>query len=1061
MKRNASVAAVLRYLARILALAVGYLALAKLGLTISPVNGFATLVWAPAGVAVAALVLGGYRLWPGIAAGALIVNLWLRAPPPVAFLIAVGEVLEATLGAMALRAVLGPRRSFERCVDVLALAVPAALLSTAVGAAVGTASLALGGLIRNGSAAETWQVWWMGDFAGVVVVTPLVLTWARPSRGIAPARKLPELVGVGALLLLSVAFVFTRRPDALARLHVGTAVLLPGLVWAAFRFEARGAATATALVAVAGVWGTVTGHGNYANTRTLDGLLRLLVALAVLALVALALGTAVSERERSVEAQRASDARLRAIMEGTTDAVVVKDRVGRFLFVNGAGASVLGSTPEAVLGQGAAAFLGAEQARRLREMDEDVMREGHPRTEEVSLALRGERRVFLGVTVPYLDGAGGVLGVIVIARDITEQKLAELNRARLAAIVDSSSDAISSRATDGTITTWNAAAQRLFGYAPEEAIGQPVSMLVPPDQREQLAEMLAMVERGEEVKNQETVRCAKGGRRIDVAVTLSPLHDAAGRSIGTSAITREVTGCAERWRLASEAAHLGMWCWTPENDRLGWTPLCREMHGVGPDEEGVYARFVAALHPDNRQEVELAIQRCLEDHSDYRVTYRVQWPDGSVHWISVLGRSHHDDQGNAERMVGVALDVTAQKQAEAERAALLAREQAARADAESAGRAKDDFLAVVSHELRTPLQSMLGWAQLLKGRVDDPATLQKGLDTIERNARTQAQLIEDLLDVSRIVAGTLRLERRRVDVGEILRAALESGQVLADARSIRIEAANEPLGGEVLGDPQRLQQIFTNLLSNAVKFTASPGRVGVRLRRVGARAEIAFEDSGCGISHEFLPHVFERFRQAEDGATTRRRGGLGLGLAIVRHLVEAHGGSVQAESPGVGRGATFTVALPLVPAPRRAVALARAEASRCSATRLVGVRVLVVDDDPDACDLLETVLRSEGAEVRAVQSAGAALDALATYHPDVLLSDIGMPEEDGYALIGQLRARERRAGGGHVPALALTAFASAADRAQALALGFEAHLAKPASPRDLAGTVASLVGRTA
>jgi signal transduction histidine kinase len=259
------------------------------------------------------------------------------------------------------------------------------------------------------------------------------------------------------------------------------------------------------------------------------------------------------------------------------------------------------------------------------------------------------------------------------------------------------------------------------------------------------------------------------------------------------------------------------------------------------------------------------------------------------------------------------------REAERERAAMLEREQAALAEAQAAARAKDEFLAVLSHELRTPLQSMLGWTVILRTRPHDEPTVRKGLATIERNVRVQAQLIEDLLDVSRIVAGKLRLELRRVDLAGVVEAALDAGRAAADARSIQLDATIEPVTGAVLGDPDRLQQVVSNLLSNAIKFTCGGGRVAVRLAREGATATLTVEDTGAGISAELLPHVFDRFRQAE-GSSTRRHGGLGLGLAIVRHLVEAHGGAVKAESAGEGRGARFTVTLPLVSAPARAVA---------------------------------------------------------------------------------------------------------------------------------------------
>jgi signal transduction histidine kinase/ActR/RegA family two-component response regulator len=398
---------------------------------------------------------------------------------------------------------------------------------------------------------------------------------------------------------------------------------------------------------------------------------------------------------------------------------------------------------------------------------------------------------------------------------------------------------------------------------------------------------------------------------------------------------------------------------------------------------------------------------------------------------------------------------------EHDHAELLTRERAARAEAQAAVHAKDEFLAVVSHELRTPLQSMLGWAQILREKRVDERTMQRGLETIERNVKTQAQLIEDLLDISRIVTGAIRLDLRPIQLGAVVDAALTQVTRSADTKAIRLEASIDPGVGEVLGDPARLEQVVSNLLSNAVKFTPNGGRVSVRLEHDSAAARLVVEDSGRGISPDFLPHVFDRFRQA-DSTTTRSHGGLGLGLSIVHHLVALHGGTVEAESAGENRGATFTVTLPLLveasatPAPKsqRAPTIPAA-----IATTLDGVRVLIVDDDHDACELLTAVLLDAGAKVHAVHSTADALRELASFEPHLLLSDIGMPGEDGYALLRQVRAREALEGG-HLLAIALTAFASQADREEALALGFEEHLAKPVSPADLTRTVARLVGTT-
>ena len=387
---------------------------------------------------------------------------------------------------------------------------------------------------------------------------------------------------------------------------------------------------------------------------------------------------------------------------------------------------------------------------------------------------------------------------------------------------------------------------------------------------------------------------------------------------------------------------------------------------------------------------------------------------------------------------------------------------AASADAAEASRMKDEFLATVSHELRTPLNAMLGWAQVLQSLAPEkPEKLRHGLATIVRNAKLQAQLIDDLLDVSRIVAGKMRLELRPVELVPVIEAAVEAIRPAADAKRIRLLRHLDPATGPVAGDPARLQQVVWNLLSNAVKFTPAGGQVEVWLTRTAAGGEIRVHDTGAGIEPEFLPHVFERFRQV-DGSPTRKQGGLGLGLAIVRHLVELHGGTVRAESAGVDRGSTFLVNLPRaealrdetgeVPVWRPAVEM---PAEVALPPDLGGVRVLVVDDEPDAREVLGRILGDCRAEVLAVGSAAEALLALPGFRPHVLVSDIGMPERDGYALIQEVRQLPAESGGA-VPAVALTAFARAEDRRRALRAGFQRHAAKPVDIRDLTNMIAGL-----
>jgi signal transduction histidine kinase len=406
-------------------------------------------------------------------------------------------------------------------------------------------------------------------------------------------------------------------------------------------------------------------------------------------------------------------------------------------------------------------------------------------------------------------------------------------------------------------------------------------------------------------------------------------------------------------------------------------------------------------------------------------------------------------------------EIRVREWAEQERARLLVLEQAARRHAEDANRMKDEFLATLSHELRTPLNAILGWVQVLRTGKLDPAAAARALETIERNSRAQAQLIADLLDVSRIITGKLRLDFKPVVLPRIIDAVLESVQPAASAKDIQLTLSLEPLSSPVLGDSDRLQQVIWNLLSNAIKFTPRSGGVEVRVREERPNAVLQVSDSGAGIRPDFLPYVFDRFRQA-DGALTRTHGGLGLGLSIVRHLVELHGGTVEVASEGEGRGATFTVRLPL-----RTGAEEEAPEERQTPPApgvwsqpglLEDLRVLVVEDEADTRDLLVMALEQCGAEVAAFGSVPEALESFDRELPHVVISDIGVPLEDGYSLIRKIRSRKPDRGG-EVPAAALTAYVRTEDRQRALESGFQAHLPKPIDPSELIATVARLAGR--
>jgi signal transduction histidine kinase/DNA-binding response OmpR family regulator len=411
------------------------------------------------------------------------------------------------------------------------------------------------------------------------------------------------------------------------------------------------------------------------------------------------------------------------------------------------------------------------------------------------------------------------------------------------------------------------------------------------------------------------------------------------------------------------------------------------------------------------------------------------------------------------------MEMAVRKQAEEERARLLVREQAARAEAEAANRNKDEFLATLSHELRTPLTAILGWSHLMRTKRLNEGEVTRALDTIERNARAQSQLIDDLLDVSRIITGKLEIDYAVVDLGRVLDAAFDSVRPAVEAKSIEFSIASDSTRWCVGGDPNRLQQIFWNLFSNAVKFTPKGGQVKVELSGDDSVVQVAVIDSGIGIKPDFLPFIFDRFRQA-DGSTTREHGGLGLGLAIVRHLVNLHHGTVEVQSEGKNHGTTFTVVFPAAEGELEVDGhngdMAAHESSEVevlnSAALLQGLKILVVDDEPDSRDLVMAILRRHGSDVRCSESAAAAIETFCEWHPDLLVSDIGMPNEDGYSLIKRLRELESGRAKG-IPAVALTAYATDEDRSQALSAGFQIHIAKPIEPENFVSCLASVVGR--
>ncbi|MFS0518640.1 ATP-binding protein [Nostoc sp. UIC 10607] len=514
----------------------------------------------------------------------------------------------------------------------------------------------------------------------------------------------------------------------------------------------------------------------------------------------------------------------------------------------------------------------------------------------------------------------------------------------------------------------------------------------------------------------------------------------------------------ERFRNMADNAPFMVWVTDTDSYCTYLSKSWYEFTGQS-EEIGLGFGWLNAVHPEDYNQAKNVFLEANRRYEDFRIEYRLRRKDSEYRWVIDAANPWFGVDGQFKGYIGSVIDITERKIAEAECDRLLQLEKAARTEAETANRIKDEFLAVLSHELRSPLNPILGWARLLQTREFDAAAVKKAIATIERNAQLQAQLIEDLLDVSRILQGKLNLNMFPVNLVLVIEGALETVRLAAEAKNIQIQIMLDASCGQVLGDSGRLQQVIWNLLSNAVKFTPEGGKIAIQLERVDTQAQITVSDSGKGISPEFLPHVFEYFRQA-DSTTTRRFGGLGLGLAIVHHLIELHGGTIWAESLGEGQGAIFTARIPLIKkklTPKQQI-IATLNASPTTEI-LAGIQILVVDDDDDTREFHTFVLEQAGARVNAVASAKEALQVLAESEPDILLSDIGMPETDGYMLMRQVKTLQALQAK-QIPAIALTAYAGEINQQQALESGFQKHMSKPVEPEELVKAIATLIARS-
>ncbi|HEU5458968.1 MAG TPA: PAS domain S-box protein [Pyrinomonadaceae bacterium] len=636
----------------------------------------------------------------------------------------------------------------------------------------------------------------------------------------------------------------------------------------------------------------------------------------------------------------------------------------------------------------------------------------------------------------------------------------------LTRLIDASVDGMFAFDRDFRLIAWNRAMERISGLTHEEALGRSVLDVFPFLRGTKVFE-------GKEVVSE---KHPYGPSETGVFKShYSPLLDDENNVVGGIAVITDITARKQAEDAANtayqqlsfhvESSPLAVVEWDSDFRVSRWSESAERLFGWKAEEViGKHVnewRFVFADDVDavalvtNRQREGVEVQGVQRNRNYTR--------DGDILFCEWYNSVLKDDRGKLVSVLSLVLDVTARQSAEEERAASLVRERDARRHAEEADRLKDEFLATLSHELRTPLTSILGWASMIRNGEVEGSNATRAIETIERNARSQARLIDDLLDVSRIITGNLRLDLHPLNLAPIVDAALDALRPTADAKGIRLQTRFFPEECLVKGDPNRLRQVIWNLLSNAIKFTQRGGSVNIELNCVDLTARLTVSDTGEGISAEFLPYVFDRFRQAE-GSISRKQGGLGLGLAVVRHLVELHGGTVSAESEGLGRGSAFTLDLPLAQERRDP---ARAEErkreverrrSRSGAVRLDGLHVLLVEDDDDSRKLIGTMLKRYGARVTSTKSAKEALSVFDDELPDVLISDIGMPDQDGYEFIRKLRSAPPDKGG-LTPAIALTGYASRKDRERALIAGYQKHLAKPIEQADMIAAVAALVGR--
>ena len=760
-----------------------------------------------------------------------------------------------------------------------------------------------------------------------------------------------------------------------------------------------------------------------------------------------------SDRAHSVEQELfAERERLRITLASIGDAVISTDADGRVVFLNAVAERLTGWTQAEAAGHPLDEVFQIVNETTRASVENPALRalrDGRVvalANHTLLIARDGSVRPIDDSAAPMLGPDGRPLGAVLVFRDVSERKQAEEARAQLAAIVESSDDAIISKTLAGVILSWNAGAERVFGYTAAEAVGQNITLLIPQSRLPEETDIVARLKQGLRIEHFETVRLAKGGRAVDISLSVSPVKDQDGHVIGAAKIARDITArkradealrvsergrqeAAERLALAVTAASLGDWSWDATTDTMAFSSRASAIYGLPSPSNPTRMELQALIHEEDRERAQEEVARSIAEHSQYEIEYRLLRPSGEQVWISSKGMAQYRADGSTSGIFGVVQDITERKRLEQElwhRAEELA----------GADRKKDEFIALLAHELRNPLAPIRAGLHLLKLDVADASALERARAMMDRQLSHMVRLIDDLLDVSRISTNRLHLQRKPVQLVDVVNHALEGVGPAMQAAGHVLEVSLPDPPVVLDADLTRLAQVIGNLLSNSVKYTPHGGHISLRAELHGHELVVTVKDTGIGIPAHALPRVFEMFSQV-DRNVERGTGGLGIGLALVRALVETHGGAVRAESPGPGQGSTFTVTLPI----HSGDALAPATTAAVETVALPARRkVVIADDSVDGAEAMAQLLEALGNEAHIAHDGVSVVKLVERVRPQLVLMDVGMPGQNGLDATRQIREQPW---GQQITIIALTGWGQEADRQRSHNAGCDGHLVKP------------------